>query len=125
MGLPHSGGTARAILACRGTMVVRNVFEAIPSNLGEELTETLAARHGCRIERIVSRGHASPPEFWYDQESDECVLVLRGRAGLLFEGQSDPVSLSEGDYIHIPAHCRHRVAFTDSTRDTVWLAIFW
>ena len=31
-----------------------------------------------RIERIVSRGQASPPGFWYDQETDEWVLLVSG-----------------------------------------------
>ena len=33
------------------------------------------------------------------------------------------VALEEGDYIFLPAHCRHRVAWTRSQPPTVWLAI--
>jgi cupin 2 domain-containing protein len=76
-----------------------------------------------RIERIVSTGHASPPGFWDDQEQGEFVVVLAGRAGLLIEGEAAPRVLRAGDYVHLPAHCRHRVEWTAADTPTVWLAI--
>lgn len=78
-------------------------------------TETL------RLERIVSRGHSNPEGFWYDQDHDEWVLLLSGRAVLRFEGQPEPVHLEQGDYLLIPARCRHRIEWTDPLSDTVWL----
>ena len=75
-----------------------------------------------RIERIVSRGHASPDGFWYDQESSEWVLLVAGAARLRFEGE-EPLHLKPGDYVHIPAHRRHRVEWTDPDAATIWLAI--
>jgi cupin 2 domain-containing protein len=75
------------------------------------------------MERIISNGHASPDGFWYDQDRSEWVLVLKGRAGLMFEGTGDLIEMNPGDFIHIPAHCRHRVAWTDMTQKTIWLAI--
>ena len=44
----------------------------------EELVEALYERPGVRIERIVSTGQASPDGQWYDQDSDEWVLVVDG-----------------------------------------------
>ena len=41
---------------------------------GERFDELLR-RPGCRIERIVSHGQASPPGFWYEQAWDEWVLL--------------------------------------------------
>ena len=38
-----------------------------------------------RIERIISHGHASPADFWYDQAQHEWVIVLKGAARLQFE----------------------------------------
>ena len=76
-----------------------------------------------RIERIVSTGQASPPGFWYDQDRAEWVLVVSGAAGLLFEGEAEPLSLGPGDWVHIPAHRRHRVLWTDPANPTVWLAV--
>src|SRR3979411_679094 len=81
-----------------------------------------AAPH-LRLERIVSHAQASPEGFWYDQEWAEWVIVLKGSAGLHFEGESAPRVLSAGDYLDIPAHTRHRVAWTDATEPTVWLAL--
>ena len=37
----------------------------------------------------MSRAHASPEGFWYDQDWPEWVTVLQGSAGLLFEGEAD------------------------------------
>ncbi|MBR0567179.1 cupin domain-containing protein [Azoarcus sp. L1K30] len=72
------------------------------------------------IERIVSHGCASPPGFWYDQPDDEWVMVVRGRAELVFDdGRS--MSMAPGDWVTIPARCRHRVDAT--TPDTIWLAV--
>ena len=31
--------------------------------------------------------------------------------------------MGPGDYVHIPAHRRHRVAWTDPAQATVWLAV--
>ena len=41
---------------------------------------TPVRKSGIRIERIVSRGHTSPPDFWYDQPQAEWVIVLAGSA---------------------------------------------
>jgi cupin 2 domain-containing protein len=101
-----------------------NLFEAIPAELREELVETLAGREGVRVERIVSRGHASPPGFWYDARETEWVAVIRGRARLRFEGEPTPVELGPGDHLTIPPHARHRVEWTTPDEDTVWVAVF-
>ena len=89
----------------------------------EELVEALYERPGVRIERIVSSGQASPDGQWYDQDSDEWVLVVAGRARLRIDGEAQDRELGEGDYVFLPAHCRHRVAWTRSEPPTVWLAI--
>ena len=57
------------------------------------------------------------------REQAEWVLVLRGSAQLQFEGQAEAVELGPGDYVLIPAHCRHRVQWTDPRSPTVWLAL--
>ena len=100
-----------------------NLFAHIPDRLDEEEVATLLAAPGLRIERIVSTGQASPPGFWYDQDWDEWVVVLSGAAGLLLEGEPAPRTLRPGDHLHLPAHCRHRVEWTDAARPTVWLAV--
>ncbi len=102
---------------------IHNIFANIPADLPEELVETLAQIGKVRVERIVSRGHCSPGGFWYDQDSDEWVIVLAGAAALLFEGDDEPTQLTPGDYVHIPAHRKHRVEWTDQSVDTIWLAV--
>ena len=51
------------------------------------------------------------------------MVLLSGAAGLLFEGEDEVRELHPGDYVLIPAHCRHRVAWTDPIEKTVWLAL--
>ena len=88
----------------------------------DELVQTLLATTSLRIERIVSQGHASPEGFWYDQDAPEWVLILSGAARLRFEGE-EPVDMTPGAFLNIPAHRRHRVEWTDPARATVWLAV--
>ncbi len=94
---------------------------APPTPGGETITELLAAG-GARVERIVSCGAASAPGFWYDQPHDEFVLLIEGEALLAFADGAER-RLQPGDWCVLPAHCRHRVAWTDPGRETVWLAV--
>lgn len=103
---------------------VNNIFTGIPEQLPQELIEEIASGEQVRIERIVSKGHASDPGFWYDQESDEWVILLQGAARLRFADCEKPVSLKSGDYIFIPAHSRHRVEWTHPDQQTIWLAVW-
>jgi len=98
-----------------------NLFANLPSVLPEELVETVLQSALTRIERIVSHGHASPNEFWYDQPQNEWVVVLRGAARLRFEDQV--VEMRPGDCVDIPAHKKHRVEWTTPDEPTVWLAV--
>jgi cupin 2 domain-containing protein len=103
---------------------IGNLRHGIPHVLPDELFTTLASGSGMRVERIVSRGHESPPDFWYDQDEDELVVVLSGRArlALLEQGELD---LRPLDFVVIPAHVKHRVSWTDPAVDTIWLAVFY
>jgi cupin 2 domain-containing protein len=100
----------------------RNLLDRI-GDLPVELTEQLLSCGNVRIERIVSRGHASPRGFWYDQEEDEWVAVLSGGARLAVEGDGVR-EMGPGDWAWLPAHLRHRVEWTDPEVETVWLAVF-
>jgi len=100
-----------------------NIRDGIPDSLPEEMVDMLATGRGVRIERIVSRGHASPEGFWYDQNENEWVMLVTGSAVLEIEGRGE-VPLSPGDYLLLPAHCRHRVVRTDAEIETIWLAVF-
>jgi cupin 2 domain-containing protein len=100
-----------------------NIFEQVPERSPEEQITELLAAPGLRIERIVSTGQASPAGFWYDQDQAEWVLLLTGSAGLLLEREAEPRVLGPGDHLLIPAHIRHRVAWTDPEQPTIWLAV--
>lgn len=88
-----------------------------------EVFEELLVRAGFRVERIISSGQASPPDFWFDQDVAEWVVLLSGEAELQFEDEVTPRKLVPGDWIDIAAHRRHRVNRTDPSRRSVWLAI--
>lgn len=99
-----------------------NIFEVIPKSLKEELFEELVSNDSLKIERIVSYGHTTKEGEWYDQESSEWVILLKGEAVILFEN-GDEVSLKVGDYLNIPTHVKHRVSWTKPDEESVWLAV--
>ena len=88
---------------------------------GEEFMETLLRGKGVRIERIVSHGHVTPEDSWYDQTEDEWALVLQGNARLLFEDGRE-IALAAGDHVLLKAHQKHRVSYTSSP--CIWLTVF-
>ncbi|WP_175650104.1 cupin domain-containing protein [Pseudomonas sp. Marseille-P9899] len=105
--------------------MLNNLFVDLNTPAAQERFDDLLTRPGLRIERIVSTGQSSPPDFWYDQDEGEWVIVLRGSAGLRLEGEASEWVLKPGDFLEIPAHCRHRVEWTSSEEPTVWLAVFY
>ena len=101
-------------------MDVKNLFANVTdARRGEEFL-TLFENANAKIERIVSHAHASPTGFWYDQEEDEWITVLRGTATLEFTDGAR-IELTAGDYLTIPRHMKHRVART--SEETIWLAV--
>jgi len=100
-----------------------NLYDGIPvSPLREELLTGLVASVGLRIVRIVSDGQASAEGFWYEQDDNEWVLLLKGDAVIEFE-DGETERLYPGDYLFLPAGEKHRVASTSKTEKTVWLAV--
>ncbi|MDO3384404.1 cupin domain-containing protein [Gilvimarinus sp. SDUM040013] len=102
---------------------VGQILADIPEQLPEELFTTLASVAGVRIERIVSRGHSSAPDFWYQQDEHEWIILLSGGAVLRWENDAEQ-ALAPGDYVMIPAGTRHRVEGTLADENTIWLAVF-
>ena len=101
-----------------------NLFAHLPAaTQPEEIITEVLVRPGLRIERVVSIGHASPPDFWYDQTWDEWVTVLTGAARLRFENEPEDRELRPGDHVFIQAHMRHRVEWTSADPPTIWLAV--
>jgi cupin 2 domain-containing protein len=104
-------------------MQPQNLFSSLPDIVPEEICETLLQTDHCTLVRIISAGQATPPGEWYDQDTHEWVIVLSGSAGLRFAEEPGLLVLQPGDYVHIPAHQRHRVEWTDPHQKTVWLAL--
>jgi cupin 2 domain-containing protein len=100
--------------------VFGKLLAGLPLPGEEEAFETLFDSPHCRIERIVSHGHVNAPDVWYDQPGDEWVMLVQGSATLAFD-DGRTMALTRGDWVTIPAHCRHRVAATGPA--TVWLAV--
>jgi cupin 2 domain-containing protein len=106
------------------SLAVGNLLETLPDSPQiEEKFEPLVRTSAMLIERIVSTGQVTPEGEWYDQERDEWVMVLSGAARLRIEGEDEDRELAAGDWIHLPAHCRHRVTWTDDAPCTIWLAV--
>ena len=103
-----------------------NLFAGLPRTpTTEEAFAELLRHPGVRVERIVSTGQCSPPDFWYDQAEGEWVIVLQGSARLRFADENEARTLQAGDFIDIAPHRRHRVDWTDPTQTTVWLAVLY
>jgi len=99
-----------------------NIYSNIPEKLSDEIVDVIFQSEIIRIERIISDGQASPDNFWYDQEENEWVILLKGKAKIKYQDQSEQ-NLTEGDYIFIPSHKKHRVEWTDNNTKTIWLAV--
>ncbi len=104
--------------------MIKNLLQSIPTDLTEEVFETLAMGANIKIERIISKGHSTPENDWYDQEQDEWVMVLQGHGILEFEAGKE-LEMKVGDSTNIPAHTRHRVKWTEPNEETIWLAVFY
>ncbi len=101
-----------------------NLYKNLPHDISEETFEDLLCHENLRIERIVSHGHTSPEDGWYNQAEHEWVLVLKGAGEITFENGSIR-RLETGDHLNIPAYTKHRVSWTDPNIETIWLAVFY
>ena len=104
---------------------MNNLFniENIDFSENKEITEILASSENVRIERIISTGQITEPDFWYDQNENEFVTVLQGEAKILFDNGKEE-HLVKGDYLMIPAHTRHRVSYTSIEPVCIWVVVF-
>jgi cupin 2 domain-containing protein len=106
-------------------MMTGNLLTELLDASDGECFETLLVRDGVRIERIVSKGQATPEGEWYDQPWHEWVLLVVGEAQVQLEKEHTLQRLLPGQWLLLPAHCRHRVVWTRPGQETVWLALHW
>ena len=101
----------------------QNLLTGVPTSIPDEIFETIISKSNIKIERIISKGHKSEPNFWYDQDKSEWILILKGEARLQFEDKS--IYLTSGDYLNIAPHQKHRIDWTTPESETIWLAVFY
>ncbi len=87
-----------------------------------ETFETLLRSKSLLLEKIMTHGELKSPGKWYDQEKDEWVMLVQGKAILEF-GDKKHIEMLKGDYLIIPAHKKHRVLETSDNPDCIWLAL--
>ena len=105
--------------------VVRSgsLFTRLADRLEAEHFDQLLAGGPFRLLRIISTGQATPPGEWYDQVDDEWLVVLQGAARVRLADEPQTRHLGPGDWLLLPAGCRHRVDWTATDGPTVWLAL--
>ncbi len=104
-------------------MKIKNLFSEIKVSTSKEIFDTLIKSDSLKLERIVSSGQSTPTGKSYDQETNEWVILLKGSAGLLFKDETKILEMYPGDFVNIPAHKLHRIEWTDTKQQTVWLAL--
>src|SRR3989344_6370505 len=106
------------------TIEVNNIFSKIPKSFPKEIFNTIASSNKVKIQRIISRGHKTKDNYWYNQKQNEFVLLIEGSATLLFENNKR-TNMKKGDYIIIPKRVKHRVENTSKKGNTIWLTVFY
>jgi cupin 2 domain-containing protein len=104
-------------------MDTTNLLESRSDNFPGELFETIIETPRFTLERILSRGHATPPGQWLAEDRHEWVTLLSGAAVLRFADEPEARTMRPGDHLLIVSQRHHRVEWTDPDRETVWLAL--
>ena len=99
-----------------------NIYKLLQELSQLEQFEQLVAGKNIQIEHIISTGQTTPSGQWYDQTTDEWVILLQGEAELSYADDTR-IKLKAGDYLLIPAHTKHRVEYTSIEPACIWLAV--
>ncbi|MGG7047701.1 MULTISPECIES: hypothetical protein [unclassified Campylobacter] len=119
--------------------MIKNIFEDLNFSPQNELVCDVFRGKNFRIERMLSYGQTTN---WQEQDEDEWVCVIDGKARILFEGElgkqtalcflnlqdktvkekSIEILLQKGDTLFIPAGAKHRVSYT--SKGCFWLCVF-
>ncbi len=92
-------------------------------NPEKEIFEKILSTKKITIERIISYGQKTPEDLWLYDKRNEWVLLLQGKATLLFENKKI-VKMKQGDYILIDSRTKHKVTYTSKKPPCIWLAIY-
>ncbi|MBS4013727.1 MAG: cupin domain-containing protein [Bacteroidetes bacterium] len=99
-----------------------NIFNIDSLPIDSELFDTIFHNKNVKIERILSKGQVTKDGEWYNQETDEWVILIQGNAKIEFENHKI-IELNSGDYIFIPSHQKHKVIFTSVDPICIWIAV--
>lgn len=100
-----------------------NLYEKIQPSAEETIT-ILHEDNNIRVERIISSGQTSPEGFWYDQDENEWLTLVQGKAVIGY-ADGGMLSMKAGDTLFIPAGKKHRVAYTAENELSIWLCVFY
>lgn len=101
---------------------IKNYYSgSIPGILKENYLDLLKCKQ-FRLEKIVSKGYSTPQNIWLSEDKNEFILLLKGKAELLFEN-GNIINLIEGDYFIIPSGTKHKVTKTSRKPICYWLTI--
>lgn len=100
---------------------MRNIFTMPTLPLVAESVQCLFEQGKVRVERIVSTGQTTQ---WLDQERAEWVVLLTGGATIEYQ-DGRILTIGAGEYLYIPPHTVHRVAYTSTEPACIWLCFFW
>lgn len=92
-------------------------------NSKEEIFEKIISEKNLTIERIISFGQKTDDDKWLYDNRNEWVLLLQGKAELLFE-DGTKLKMRKGDYVLIKSKTKHKVIFTSKSPPCIWLAIY-
>lgn len=74
------------------------------------------------IDKIISKGYVTPDDEWIIEDTNEFVMLLKGKAELVLE-DGQKIKLTEGDYFVIPKNIKHKVTRTSRRPLCYWLTI--
>ncbi len=104
-------------------MKIYNIYKGAKCPKGKESLKILAESKNIKLQKIISNGFKNKENFWYSQTQDEFVILLKGKATILFD-TAKKLNLKAGDYLIIPKNTKHRVEKTSSKPVCVWLTCF-
>ncbi|NLL28402.1 MAG: cupin domain-containing protein [Bacteroidales bacterium] len=108
-----------------GSFLLENIFDSKNWDKVDEYYKTILSKPCFRVEKILSSGHTSPKEQeWFYQEENELVILVDGTAIIEFE-DGKTIKMKKGDVLEIRKNEKHKVTYTSSKPECVWVAIFW
>jgi cupin 2 domain-containing protein len=101
---------------------INNFFNYPEININKEKFVPFLRGEKFVAEKIISNGFKSAGNDWMSEDSDEWVILLKGKAKLELEN-GEVLNLKPGDSFIIPANTKHKILYTSNKPFCCWLAI--